>query len=101
MPQLSYPSAPDPDVVRSDDQSLDDEVLALEPILKPQPKLLSLDEKTILTAARANVLSQITVNTSPHSLLCNLTLRSLQSVILLHIRFTSHVTFIIKFNLII
>ncbi|XP_072533364.1 leucine-rich repeat-containing protein 9 [Salminus brasiliensis] len=44
-----------------DDKALDEEALALEPILKPQAKLLSLDEKSILTAARANVLSQITV----------------------------------------
>uniref|UniRef100_A0A3B4DQA9 Leucine rich repeat containing 9 n=1 Tax=Pygocentrus nattereri TaxID=42514 RepID=A0A3B4DQA9_PYGNA len=41
--------------------ALNEEALDLEPVLKPQPKLLSLDEKSILTAARANVLSQITV----------------------------------------
>lgn len=33
----------------------------MEPMLKPRPKLLSLDEKTLLSVARANVLSQITV----------------------------------------
>uniref|UniRef100_A0A8C1SLJ3 Leucine rich repeat containing 9 n=1 Tax=Cyprinus carpio TaxID=7962 RepID=A0A8C1SLJ3_CYPCA len=40
---------------------LDEEALNMEPILKPHPKLLSLDEKSTLTLARANVLSQITV----------------------------------------
>ncbi|KAI4885617.1 hypothetical protein NFI96_019058, partial [Prochilodus magdalenae] len=64
-PRLSDPSAPGPvnpmDPLGCDDQALDEEVLALEPIVKPRPKLLSLDEKSILTAARANVLSQITV----------------------------------------
>uniref|UniRef100_A0A4W5RBJ4 Leucine rich repeat containing 9 n=1 Tax=Hucho hucho TaxID=62062 RepID=A0A4W5RBJ4_9TELE len=37
------------------------ETLNMEPMLKPRPKLLSLDEKTLLNVARANVLSQITV----------------------------------------
>ncbi|XP_062851756.1 leucine-rich repeat-containing protein 9 isoform X2 [Trichomycterus rosablanca] len=65
--QLSYPSAPGcevPEDITSKsfhDQTLDEEVLALEPFVKTRPKLLSLDEKSILTAARANVLSQITV----------------------------------------
>ncbi|XP_073775247.1 leucine-rich repeat-containing protein 9 isoform X2 [Danio rerio] len=40
---------------------LDEEALNMEPILKSHPKMLSLDEKAILTAARANILSQITV----------------------------------------
>uniref|UniRef100_A0A8C7RDG2 Leucine rich repeat containing 9 n=1 Tax=Oncorhynchus mykiss TaxID=8022 RepID=A0A8C7RDG2_ONCMY len=35
--------------------------LNMEPMLKPRPKLLCLDEKTLLNVARANVLSQITV----------------------------------------
>ncbi|XP_063080259.1 leucine-rich repeat-containing protein 9 [Engraulis encrasicolus] len=43
------------------DLAQDGEVLAMEPIVKPRPKLLSLDEKTLLNVARANVLSQITV----------------------------------------
>ncbi|TST98544.1 Leucine-rich repeat-containing protein 9 [Bagarius yarrelli] len=47
--------------VANDEQALDDQVLALEPVLKPHTKLLSLDEQDLLTAARANVLSQITV----------------------------------------
>uniref|UniRef100_A0A8C8CXF8 Leucine rich repeat containing 9 n=1 Tax=Oncorhynchus tshawytscha TaxID=74940 RepID=A0A8C8CXF8_ONCTS len=37
------------------------ETLNMEPMLKPRPKLLCLDEKTLLNVARANVLSQITV----------------------------------------
>ncbi|KAF3701209.1 Leucine-rich repeat-containing protein 9 [Channa argus] len=40
---------------------LDKDVLNMEPVLKQQPKLLSLDEKILLSVARANVLSQITV----------------------------------------
>ncbi|KAF5890679.1 leucine-rich repeat-containing protein 9-like, partial [Clarias magur] len=56
------PEAPD-DVTPAygDEHALDEEVLALEPVPKPRPKLLNLDERSILTAARANVLSQITV----------------------------------------
>ncbi|XP_074516923.1 leucine-rich repeat-containing protein 9 isoform X1 [Sebastes fasciatus] len=45
----------------SNDIILDREVLNMEPVLKPQPKLLSLDDKILLHVARANVLSQITV----------------------------------------
>uniref|UniRef100_A0A671WDP9 Leucine rich repeat containing 9 n=1 Tax=Sparus aurata TaxID=8175 RepID=A0A671WDP9_SPAAU len=37
------------------------EALNMEPVLKPQPTLLSLDDKILLNVARANVLSQITV----------------------------------------
>lgn len=40
----------------------DKEVLSMEPVLKPQPRLLSLDDKILLNVARANVLSQITVS---------------------------------------
>jgi len=40
---------------------LDEEALNMQPILKPNPKMLSLEEKSILTVARANILSQITV----------------------------------------
>ncbi|TNM95424.1 hypothetical protein fugu_016507 [Takifugu bimaculatus] len=39
---------------------LDGEVLNMEPMLKPQPKLLSLDNNLLLNVARANFLSQIT-----------------------------------------
>lgn len=46
----------------SNDIILDKEVLNMEPVLKPQPKLLSLDDKILLNVARANVLSQITVS---------------------------------------
>lgn len=41
---------------------MDKEVLNMEPVLKPRPKLLSLDDKILINVARANVLSQITVN---------------------------------------
>ncbi|XP_076841776.1 leucine-rich repeat-containing protein 9 isoform X2 [Brachyhypopomus gauderio] len=43
------------------EQAQDDVCLGLEPVLVPQPKLIALDELSILTMARANVLSQITV----------------------------------------
>ncbi|KAL0969049.1 hypothetical protein UPYG_G00222010 [Umbra pygmaea] len=43
------------------DISLDQETLNMEPMLKQRPKMLSLDEKSLLTMSRANVLSQITV----------------------------------------
>ncbi|XP_044023700.1 leucine-rich repeat-containing protein 9 isoform X2 [Siniperca chuatsi] len=49
------------DDTASNDIILDKEVLNMEPVLKPQPKLLSLDDKILLNVARANVLSQITV----------------------------------------
>lgn len=55
--------------VTSSDLARDDEVLDMEPLLKPRPKLLSLDEKTLLNVARANVLSQITVRESSKHLL--------------------------------
>ncbi|KAM9842946.1 leucine-rich repeat-containing protein 9 [Aulostomus maculatus] len=45
----------------SRDTILDGDTLSMEPVLKPQPKLLSLDEKILLSVAGANVLSQITV----------------------------------------
>ncbi|KAJ8411732.1 hypothetical protein AAFF_G00153700 [Aldrovandia affinis] len=45
----------------SQDINLDEETLNMEPVLKQRPKMASLDEKTLLTVARANVLSQITV----------------------------------------
>ncbi|XP_039994007.1 leucine-rich repeat-containing protein 9 isoform X3 [Xiphias gladius] len=51
----------DRDETPSNDVILDKEVLNMEPVLKAQPKLLSLDDKILLNVARANVLSQITV----------------------------------------
>lgn len=50
------------DEAPSNDIILDKEVLNMEPVLKAQPKLLSLDDKILLNVARANVLSQITVS---------------------------------------
>uniref|UniRef100_A0A3Q2T1F8 Leucine rich repeat containing 9 n=1 Tax=Fundulus heteroclitus TaxID=8078 RepID=A0A3Q2T1F8_FUNHE len=35
--------------------------LSMEPVVKPQPRLPGMDEKTLLSAAGANILSQITV----------------------------------------
>ncbi|XP_074547471.1 leucine-rich repeat-containing protein 9 isoform X2 [Halichoeres trimaculatus] len=45
----------------SNDFILDKEALNIEPVLKPQPELFSLDDKILLSVAGANVLSQITV----------------------------------------
>ncbi|XP_014829345.1 PREDICTED: leucine-rich repeat-containing protein 9-like [Poecilia mexicana] len=49
------------DVSLSEDATADVAALSMDPTLKPQPKLLSLDERTLLSVARANTLSQITV----------------------------------------
>uniref|UniRef100_A0A3P9PLE0 Leucine rich repeat containing 9 n=1 Tax=Poecilia reticulata TaxID=8081 RepID=A0A3P9PLE0_POERE len=49
------------DVSLSEDATADVAALSMDPTLKPQPKLLSLDERTLLSVARANILSQITV----------------------------------------
>ncbi|MEE6494039.1 hypothetical protein FKM82_017005 [Ascaphus truei] len=40
---------------------LDEDIINAEPIVKPRPKIISLDEKTVLSVARANIMSQITV----------------------------------------
>uniref|UniRef100_A0A3B5A897 Leucine-rich repeat-containing protein 9-like n=1 Tax=Stegastes partitus TaxID=144197 RepID=A0A3B5A897_9TELE len=48
------------DTPPSNDIILDKGVLNMEPVLKPQPRLLSLDDTILLNVARANVLSQIT-----------------------------------------
>uniref|UniRef100_A0AAQ5ZN19 Leucine rich repeat containing 9 n=1 Tax=Amphiprion ocellaris TaxID=80972 RepID=A0AAQ5ZN19_AMPOC len=48
------------DTAPSNDIFLDQGVLNMEPVLKPKPKLLSLDDTILLNVARANVLSQIT-----------------------------------------
>ncbi|KAK9533678.1 hypothetical protein VZT92_008781 [Zoarces viviparus] len=49
------------DETPSNDIILDREVLNMEPVLKPQPRLLSLDDNILLNVARADVLSEITV----------------------------------------
>ncbi|XP_029316164.1 leucine-rich repeat-containing protein 9 [Cottoperca gobio] len=56
-----HPHSTGSDDTPSNDIILDREVLNMEPVLPPQPKLLSLDDKILLNVARANVLSQITV----------------------------------------
>ncbi|ROL49635.1 Leucine-rich repeat-containing protein 9 [Anabarilius grahami] len=60
-PSSSYTSPADAPSVSRVELDLDEEALNVEPILNPHPKMLSLDEKSILTVARANILSQITV----------------------------------------
>ncbi|KAJ7990764.1 hypothetical protein DPEC_G00290290 [Dallia pectoralis] len=58
---LAGPSYPGMDNTFTHDINLDKDILDMEPALKPRPKMLFLDEKTLLNVARANVLSQITV----------------------------------------
>ncbi|OCT68507.1 leucine-rich repeat-containing protein 9 isoform X2 [Xenopus laevis] len=45
----------------SHDLNLDEAAISLEPVLKPKPKIISLDEKTVLSVANANIYSQIAV----------------------------------------
>ncbi|XP_058149315.1 leucine-rich repeat-containing protein 9 isoform X2 [Dasypus novemcinctus] len=45
--------------VLSQDLKFDDEVLKMEPRIKPRPKLISLDDKTILSIAKTNIYSHI------------------------------------------
>uniref|UniRef100_A0A672RG25 Leucine rich repeat containing 9 n=1 Tax=Sinocyclocheilus grahami TaxID=75366 RepID=A0A672RG25_SINGR len=61
FPSSSHTSPADAPSVSLAELDLDEEALKMEPILKPHPKLLSIDDQSILTVARANVLSQITV----------------------------------------
>ncbi|XP_015205713.2 leucine-rich repeat-containing protein 9 isoform X1 [Lepisosteus oculatus] len=66
FPELRTPYSPEDrpgleSAVSAHHIHLDEEALSMEPVLKPKPKMISLDEKTMLTVARANVLSQITV----------------------------------------
>ncbi|XP_076778147.1 leucine-rich repeat-containing protein 9 isoform X2 [Arvicanthis niloticus] len=52
-------------LVFSQDLKFDDEVLKMEPRIKPRPKLISLDEKTIISLAKTNIYSHI-VNLNLH-----------------------------------
>ncbi|KTG43062.1 hypothetical protein cypCar_00015168 [Cyprinus carpio] len=61
FPSSSHTSPTDAPSVSLTERDLDEEALKMGPILKHHPKLLSLDEKSILTVTRTNVLSQITV----------------------------------------
>lgn len=58
MPDLSRLGENTP----STDSILDNEVLNMEPVLRPQPKLMTLDDQLLLNMARVNFLSQITVS---------------------------------------
>uniref|UniRef100_H3C5I0 Leucine rich repeat containing 9 n=1 Tax=Tetraodon nigroviridis TaxID=99883 RepID=H3C5I0_TETNG len=59
-PERPVPSSHGEDAP-SRDGVLDDEALSMEPVLRPQPRLLSLDDELLLSMTRANFLSQITV----------------------------------------
>ncbi|XP_042302422.1 leucine-rich repeat-containing protein 9 isoform X2 [Sceloporus undulatus] len=48
--------------VLSRDLQRDEEVLNMEPAIKPRPKIVCLDEKTVLAVAKANIYSQIMPN---------------------------------------
>lgn len=61
LPDLSRQGEDTP----SRDSILDNEVFNMEPVLRPQPKLLSLDDKLLLNMARANFRGQITVSSPP------------------------------------
>ncbi|XP_074986056.1 leucine-rich repeat-containing protein 9 isoform X4 [Caretta caretta] len=47
--------------ILSSDLQCDDEVMSMEPTVKARPKIVCLDEKTVLSVAKANIYSQITV----------------------------------------
>ncbi|XP_015679300.1 leucine-rich repeat-containing protein 9 [Protobothrops mucrosquamatus] len=47
--------------VFSRDLQHDDEVLSMEPVIKPKPKIICLDEKTVMAISKANIYSQIVV----------------------------------------
>ncbi|KAG8561130.1 hypothetical protein GDO81_015257 [Engystomops pustulosus] len=44
-----------------DEIKLDEDVISMEPIIKPKPKIITLDEETILSIAKSNKYNQITV----------------------------------------
>ncbi|XP_066464313.1 leucine-rich repeat-containing protein 9 [Eleutherodactylus coqui] len=45
----------------SNEIKLDEDLIAMEPVIKPRPKIIALDERTILSIAKANMYSQITI----------------------------------------
>ncbi|XP_063295570.1 leucine-rich repeat-containing protein 9 [Pelobates fuscus] len=45
----------------SHELQIDETIIKMEPVSKPKPKIVSLDETTILSVAKANIYSQITV----------------------------------------
>lgn len=51
-----------PGFILSRDLQRDDEVLNTEPVVKPKPKIICLDEKTVLSVAKANFCNQIVVS---------------------------------------
>ena len=46
----------------SQDLKFDDEVIKMDPRIKPRPKLISLDDKTILSLANTSIYSHIVVS---------------------------------------
>ncbi|XP_069806493.1 leucine-rich repeat-containing protein 9 isoform X1 [Dendropsophus ebraccatus] len=44
-----------------DEIKLDEDIISMEPVIKPRPKIIALDEGTILSIAKANLSSQITI----------------------------------------
>ncbi|MBN3307733.1 LRRC9 protein, partial [Amia calva] len=59
--QLDGPAEDGPGVNSACEVSLDKEALSLEPASRPQPKMICLDKRSMLAAAQAVELSQITV----------------------------------------
>lgn len=46
----------------SQDLKFDDEVIKMDPRIKPRPKLISLDDRTIFSLAKTSVYSHIVVS---------------------------------------
>ncbi|KAM8921171.1 leucine-rich repeat-containing protein 9 [Pelodytes ibericus] len=59
------PLFPPPTNIKPEDMfkefQFDETIIKMEPVLKPRPKIISLDEKTVLSVAKANIYSQITI----------------------------------------
>ncbi|XP_075782450.1 leucine-rich repeat-containing protein 9 isoform X4 [Pelodiscus sinensis] len=58
--------------ILSGDLQHDDEVMNMEPTVKARPKIVCLDEKTVLSVAKANIYSQIVVLNLHGNSLCKL-----------------------------
>lgn len=46
----------------SQDLKFDDEIIKMDPRIKPRPKLISLDDRTILSLAKTSIYSHIVVS---------------------------------------
>ncbi|KAL1791201.1 leucine-rich repeat-containing protein 9 isoform X1 [Sigmodon hispidus] len=53
-------------LIFSQDLKFDDEVMKMEPKIKPRPKIISLDDKTIISLAKTNIYSHIVKSLNLH-----------------------------------